>query len=238
MHNHLHFKDTALKTREWLNNSWELLTPQHFRVPVAGIYCVQPSQTKTLTHPVYLDGFLFCFQMRKYATLELSYTQMHSLCRQLLRNRRENTWSALREHSYQYFTVNPNTFLVCRYMSCASQVLIVTVNFFWPAHCCETHTLDTQEVCGRPLERGLKSYFTNWAAKIVKKNRKYGPKEVMHCIFCYSKYCIDSCKTPTCELSLILAAWKVLSGILCKGLHNILCVFSPLVGVKEKMTQF
>lgn len=136
MHNHLHFKDTALKTRECLNNSWELLTPQHFRVPVAGIYCAQPSQAKTLTHPVYLGGFRFCFQIRKYATLELSYTEMHSLRRQLLR---KHLISVERARLPIFYCKTKYIFgLLVHELSIT--VLIVTVNFFWPARCSKTHT--------------------------------------------------------------------------------------------------
>lgn len=86
------------KTREWLNNSWELPTPQHFRVPIAGIYCTQLSQKKkTWTHSVlYVDVFLSALKSANMQPLSWAIQKIHFLCRRLLRNGRENTKSALK----------------------------------------------------------------------------------------------------------------------------------------------
>lgn len=66
----------AQKTREWLNNSWELPTPQHFKSSRCGdiLYAALTDGAGVNSRTV-CRHFPFLIHISKCATLELSYTE-------------------------------------------------------------------------------------------------------------------------------------------------------------------
>lgn len=90
-HIHVHFKDTGLKKQENDSIIHELPTPQHFTVPVAGIYSIYAALAD-VAHDV-LHVFLSSFKSANMQPSSWAVQKIHFLCRQLLK-----THSTLNHH--------------------------------------------------------------------------------------------------------------------------------------------